>query len=173
MNDILQTIFQRRSIRKYQEKPVEREKLEKLLQAAMAAPSAMNGKPWEFVVITDPATMAQFRQLLKYGNYNAPAAIAVCANLSKATYRDSKAYWVQDCSAAVENILIAAVGLGLGTVWVAIYPRAARIRRVRQILNLPEYVTPLALVYVGYPITPKEPRTQYDPERVHWEHYRN
>lgn len=173
MSDILQAIFQRRSIRKYQERTVEREKLDQLLRAAMAAPSAGNGRPWEFVVVTDPATMAQFRQSLKYGNHNAPAAIAVCANLAKATYRNSKAYWVQDCSAAVENILIAAVGLGLGTVWIGIYPRAARIRRLRQLLNLPEHVTPLALVYVGYPETPKEPRTQYDPERVHWERYRS
>lgn len=171
MNPILEAIFRRRSIRKYTEQPVEAEKLDLLLQAAMAAPSAMNCKPWEFVVVTDPDKLAQFRKRLIFGNRNAPAAIVVCGNPSRSTNPTARLFWEQDCSAAVENILIAAVGLGLGTVWVGVHPVAEFKRVVREVVGLPRHVTPLALVYVGYPAEEKPPRTQYDPERVHLDTY--
>ena len=171
MNPTLETIFRRRSIRKYTDQSVEPEKLELLLKAAMAAPSAMNCKPWEFVVITEPETLAQFRKRLIFGNRNAPAAIVVCGNPSLSTNPAARLCWVQDCSAATENILIAAVSLGLGTVWVGIHPVAEFVRIVREIAGLPRTITPLGLIYIGYPAEEKPARTQYEEKRVHMEKY--
>src|SRR5512135_1525664 len=114
MNPALEAIFRRRSIRRYTEQPVEDEKLELLLQAAMAAPSAMNCKPLEFIVVTDPEKLSQFRTRLLFGNRNAPAAIVVCGNPGLSTNPAARMFWVQDGSAATENIMIAAVSLGLG-----------------------------------------------------------
>jgi len=167
----IDTIFARRSIRKYQEQPVEPEKLELLLQAAMAAPSAMNFKPWEFVVITDDGTLSKIRSALRFGKYNAPAAIVVCGNIS--TFKNPKAsrFWVQDCSAATENILLSAVDLGLGTVWLGVHPIHNYIKRISELLGLPDHVIPLNVIYVGYPAEEKPARSQYDPKRVHWEKY--
>ncbi|MCB2210063.1 nitroreductase family protein [bacterium] len=167
----INTIYARRSIRKYQDKPVEREKLETLLKAAMAAPSAMNNRPWEFVVATAPERMDAIRNALMFGKHNAPAAIAVCANLSILKNPIAKKFWVQDCSAASENILLAAVSLGLGTVWLGVHPVKINSKRIAKVLELPQNITPLNVICVGYPAEEKEPRTQYDPARVHWERY--
>ena len=171
MNPIIEAIFQRRSIRKYTEQAVEAEKLDLLLQAGMAAPSAMNCKPWEFIVVTQPETMAQFRKRLTFGDRNAPAAIAVCANPGLSANPAARLFWQQDCSAAVQNIMIAAVSLSLGTVWIGIHPVKTFVQTVRKILKIPRGVTPLCLVYVGYPLEPKAARTQYDENRVFRETY--
>jgi nitroreductase len=171
MENILDIIFKRRSIRAYQNKEVSRETLKFLLQAAMAAPSANNSQPWEFIAITEKNLMDMFRGKLKYGNYNAPAAIAVLANLKIAQNDSSIRYWVQDCSAAVENILIAAAGLGLGTVWIGSYPKEDVMKIERDILGIPESIIPLALIYVGYPAEELPARTQYEESRVHWQKY--
>ena len=171
MPDIMDTIYSRRSIRKYQEQKVEKEKLELLLKAAMAAPSASNNQPWEFVVLTNEDAMEKLRQGLEYGHYNAPAAIIVCDNPKVGRAPKSERFWVQDCSAATENILIAAAGLGLGTVWIAAYPKPEVIELVSRVAALPENVTPLNVIYVGYPAEQKDPRTQYEAGRVHWETY--
>ncbi|MBN2388845.1 MAG: nitroreductase family protein [Anaerolineales bacterium] len=171
MNPILATIFRRRSIRHYRDQPVEAEKLDLLLQAGMAAPSAMNCKPWEFVVVTDPERLAQFRKRLIFGNRNAPVAIVVCGNPRLSPNPAARLFWVQDCSAAAENILIAAVSLGLGTVWVGVHPVGEFVRIVRQVTGLPRHVTPLGLIYVGYPDEEKPARTQYDAKRVHRDTY--
>ncbi len=168
---IIDTIYARRSIRNYQEKPVEKEKLETLLKAAMAAPSAMNIKPWEFVVVTDPKTIDSIRSSLMFGKHNAPAAIVVCGNTSFFEHPKAADFWVQDCSAATENILLAAVALGLGTVWLGVHPIHNFKKRISKILDLPKNVEPLNVIYVGYPAEEKKPRTQYDPDRVHWEKY--
>jgi nitroreductase len=171
MNPIIETIFQRRSIRKYTDQQVEPEKLDILLKVGMAAPSAMNCKPWEFVVITDPEKLSQFRSRLIFGNRNAPAAIVVCGNPSLSLNPAARLFWVQDCSLAGENILIAAESLGLGTVWVGVHPVGGFVRVVREIAGLPKRVTPLGLIYVGYPMEDKPARTQYDERRVHWQKY--
>ncbi len=168
---VLEAIFNRRSIRRYTDQPVEAEKLDLLLQAAMAAPTAMNCKPWEFVVVTDPERLAEFRKRLVFGNRNAPAAIIVCGNPGLSKNPAARLFWLQDCSAATQNILIAAVGLGLGTVWVGVHPVAEFVRKVREIAGLPRHVTPLALIYVGYPAETKASRTQYEKNRIHWQEY--
>jgi len=168
---IIDTIYARRSIRQYQAKPVEKEKLTTLLKAAMAAPSAMNLKPWEFIVVTAPEMMDSIRASLMFGKHNAPAAIVVCGNTSFIKYPKASKFWVQDCSAATENILLAAVALGLGTVWLGVHPIHNFKKRISEILELPKNVEPLNIIYVGYPAEEKNPRTQYDPNRVHWEKY--
>ena len=137
----------------------------------MAAPTAMNLKPWAFVVLTDPEKLAQCRKRLAFGNRNAPAAILVCGNPGVSSNPAAKHFWVQDCSAAIENILLAAVGLGLATVWIGIHPVGRFERTMRDIARLPDDIIPLGLIYVGYADEAKESRTQYDPERVHWQEY--
>ncbi|MEM5774140.1 MAG: nitroreductase family protein, partial [Anaerolineaceae bacterium] len=142
-----------------------------LLKAGTAAPSACNNKPWEFVAVDDPAVMEQFHTRMKFGPYNAPAAIAVCYNPQVGGRAACNAFWQQDCAAATENILIAAVGLGLGTVWLGAYPADDAAAVVKEILHLPEEVIPMCLIYVGYPAEEKEPRTQYDEKIIHWQRY--
>ena len=171
MENVLDLIFKRRSVRIFSKKTVEKETLTNLLQAAMAAPSASNSRPWEFIAISDPDTLEELRKSLKYGKYNAPAAIVVCANLDLAQNESALRFWVQDCSAATENILIAAAGMDLGTVWIGSYPKEDVMQIEREILGIPDNVTPLSLVYVGYPAEEPQPRTQYDAQRVHWDQY--
>src|SRR5512136_562492 len=162
MNPTLKTIFSRRSIRKYTDQPVEPENLDLLLQAGMAAPSAMNCRPWEFIVVTDPEKLAQFRSRLIFGNRNAAAVIVVCGNPGLSSNPAARLFWVQDCSAAAENMRLAAVGLGLGTVWIGVHPVAGFVKTVREIMALPKKVTPLCIIYVAYPESQKPARTQYD-----------
>ncbi len=171
MTEIIDYIFKRRSIRSYTDQPVEEHTLTILLQAAMAAPSAVNSQPWEFVVVTDPAVLDRLRQRIQFGQYNAQAIIAVCGSQAVANNDAGRTYWIQDCSAALENILIAAAGLGLGSVWVGVYPEEGKIQTVRQVLHIPDTVTPLGLVYLGYPAENQPPRTQYDEQKVHWQQY--
>jgi nitroreductase len=171
MHPLLEIIFNRRSIRKYTDQPVEPEKIDLLLRAAMAAPTAMNCKPWEFVVVTDAEKMAQFRKRLIFGNRNAPVAIVVCGNPSLSTNPAGRLFWVQDCSLAGENIMIAAAGLDLGSVWIGVHPVTEFVRVVRQVIDLPKHVTPLGLIYIGYPAEEKPARSQFDEKRVHLQHY--
>jgi len=171
MTDILDTIFRRRSIREYQEQPVPREILVDLLKAAMAAPSAANHRPWEFVILTEPEGVAQLKEVLPYAKFNAPAIIVVSGRPEQGYSESGGNYWVQDCSAAIENMLIAAEGMGLGTVWTGIYPIQSRVNDVRRVLGIPETAVPLAAVLVGYPAEEKPARTQYNEARVHWERY--
>lgn len=168
---VMDYILARRSIRAYTEQSVEVDKIELLLQAAMAAPSACNSQPWEFVVVTEPEVLAELRSKLMAARYQAPLAIAVCGNPERANSTAARQHWPQDCSAAMENLLIAAAGLGLGAVWIGVHPAPSVIAPVSRILNIPEGVTPLGIAYVGYPAEQKAPRTQYDPYRVHWQRY--
>ncbi len=167
MNDTaFQAILARRSIRKYTDEPVSAEQIRRLLEAAMAAPSANNGQPWHFVVVTERPTLSRLAELHPYGKmlFQAPLCIAVCGE-------PENAYWVQDCSAATENILIAAAELGLGSVWLGVHPRADREHNVRDVLGMPPHLTPLCLISIGHPAERKEPRTQYQESRVHRERW--
>lgn len=168
MTDLIDVIYSRRSIRKYKDTPVSKEILETLLKAAMSAPTATNAQPWEFVVITDPETLAELRRSTPFARINAPAAISVLGSERMQRNKTGDKFWVQDCSAATENILLAATALGLGTVWVGIHPITLFTRPVARILNLPQGVKPLNLIFVGYPDEIKEPRTQYETRRVQW-----
>lgn len=169
--EVMDYIFQRRSIRKYLDKDVKEDDLVLLLKAAMAAPTAANRQPWEFIVVTNSEKMVELRSTLREGQYNARAAIVVCGNLKLAFSNKDKEIWVQDCSAAVENILIAAAGIGLGSVWIGLYPQINKCKPVCKILNIPDHVIPMSVVYIGYPDECKEPRTQYNEKRVYWQEY--
>ena len=168
MEDTLTVIMKRRSIRKFTDQPVEKEKIIQLLEAAMAAPSAMNAQPWEFVVITEKSVMDKFRRALMFAKMNAPAAICVLGSSRMQKGKVGDKFWVQDCSAATQNILLAPTALGLGSIWVGVHPVTIFSRQVSHILNLPKGVTPLNLIYIGYPAETKEPRTQYEEARVQW-----
>lgn len=171
MEESLNYIFRRRSSRKFLDKPVEPEKLELLVKAGMAAPSAMNGQPWEFVILTDPDRLEGLREILPYGKFKTRAAIAVCGNPLSHLNPSSELFWVQDCSAATENILLAAHELELGACWIGVHPIPFLKQAVHKFLGLPRNVKPLCIIYLGYPEFFKNPRTQYDPSKVHWEKY--
>ncbi len=171
LNPTLEAIFRRRSIRRFTNQPVDDATLKMLLQAGMAAPSAVNSQPWEFVVVTDLDMLALLRSKLPFARQNAPAAIVVLGSPERAHNTAGRLFWEQDCSAAMENMLIAAVGLGLGAVWVGIHPIAPFVRAVRRSLDIPEEVTPLGMMHVGHPAEEKPARTQYDDYKVYWQRY--
>jgi nitroreductase len=163
--DIFDAIYARRSIRAYQERDVEREKIEKLLKAAMAAPSACNLQPWEFIVVTEKDLLKQLKGTLGEGNYNAPVAMVICGNPTNIPWDGDG--WMQDCSAAVENMMIAAPTLGLGSVWIGGFDSDA----LTALLNIPAHVHPMCVVLFGYPAQEKTPRTKYNEEAVFWQTY--
>lgn len=166
----LDYIFRRRSIRRYKDKEVSKEQLEMLIKAAMAAPTACNNQPWEFIAVKEKETMNKLRNNMVMGKYNAPAAIVVCGNMKLAS-GGLKNHWDQDCSAAMENILLAATSMGLGSVWIGVHPVKGFMDSVRDIFDVPDYVIPLGIAYIGYADEIKEPRTQYNEKRVYWEKY--
>lgn len=159
--DILEAIYKRRSIRKYQDKKVGREILIELVKAGAAAPSAMNRQPWHFIIIDDDKDMEGLRKVMKLGRYNAPAAIIVCGNMKKTVPVVAKDFWIEDCSAAMQNILNAALHFGLGTVWLGAYPVGLIVKALSGYLGLPRHIVPLGVAYVGYPDQEHEPRTQF------------
>ncbi len=165
LQDVLQN---RRSIRKYTEEPVSKEDIDLLMHAAMSGPSACNKTPWEFYVITDEAVLEKLRNASRYSKIYAPLAIVVCGSLSRALPSQLAPYWIQDCSAATENILLAATDLGLGTVWCGIHPQKRAEERVREALGLTEKQIPLNIIYVGHPDQVQEPRDQYKETYIHY-----
>ena len=164
---VFDAIYARRSIRAYQEgREVEQEKIMNLLKAAMAAPSACNIQPWEFVVVTDKETTSSIKQSIpQFGNYNAPLIIVVCSYAKYIPWENDEG--LVDCSAAIENMLIAATAMQLGSVWIGGFDRAA----IRSILDIPEHVVPAGVIYFGYPAEHPEPRTKYVEEAVYWQKY--
>ena len=165
LQDVLQS---RRSIRKYTEEPVSKEDIDLLMHAAMSGPSACNKTPWEFYVITDETVLEKLRNASRYSKIYAPLAIVVCGSLSRALPSQLAPYWIQDCSAATENILLAATDLGLGTVWCGIHPQKRAEERVREALGLTEKQIPLNIIYVGHPDQVQEPRDQYKETYIHY-----
>jgi nitroreductase len=162
----MKAILERRSIRKYTNEPVSEEDVKDLLRAAMAAPSAHNEQPWKFIVVNDRQLLTAIAKVHPYGQMlnEAPLAVIVCGDLEK---EQAKGYWVQDCSAATENILIAAQDKGLGAVWTGIYPMEDRVEDIRRIFGIPENVIPLNVIVVGHPAEKKEPADRYEEKRVH------
>jgi nitroreductase len=156
-------IFSRRSIRAYTDEPVSQDDVQSLLEAGMAAPSSTNLKPWHFVVVTDRDLLLALAEAHPYGKMlaRAPLAIAVCGDPAVS------GAWVVDCSAATENILIAAAGLGLGGVWLGCHGAPERVEAVRTILGIPDTIGVLSLLSIGHPAETKPARTQFDPARVH------
>ncbi len=163
---ILNAIYARRSIRKFvQDKPVERAKLETLLKAAMAAPSACNIQPWDFIIIEDKESIRAIQEgIAQYAGYNPSVVLVICGSNEFIPW---KGYGIVDCACAMENIMIAAPALGLGTVCIGGFDRG----KVKAQLEIPENIEAVGMLYVGYPDEEKPPRTKYLEEAVHWEKY--
>lgn len=164
--DELEAIFARRSIRKYTSDPVADTDINQLLEAAMAAPSGGNRKPWHFIIIKDRVTLNNLAENHPYGKmlYEAPLCIAVCGDPSLTPL--PRNFVPQDCSAATMNILHAAVALGLGAVWIGL-ALDEHFDMARKYLGIPENIVPHNLIAIGHPAEQKEPRTQYDEMRIH------
>jgi nitroreductase len=164
--ETLESIFTRRSIRKYTDRPVPEDLVTELLRAAMAAPSAGNEQAWQFIVIRDRALLNAIPKFHPYSAMlkHASVAILVCGDLTLEKY---KGYWVQDCSAATQNLLLAATAKGLGAVWTGVYPLEDRVAGMRKLLNLPEHVIPLSLVPIGFPAEQPAKIDRFNAERVH------
>ncbi len=166
--DAMETIMTRTSIRSFTNRTVSADTVEMLLRAGMAAPTAVNKQPWHFVVIDDPAVMDSLggngRQSQMWKE--ATLAIAVCGDLNKAMEGPGQPYWIQDCSAATQNILLAAHALGLGAVWTGCYPIEERVANVSRVLNLPENLIPLCVIVMGYPNEQPAPKDKWKPENV-------
>lgn len=167
-SDAIATMYQRRNIRTYLDTMVARDTIMILLKAAMAAPTAVNCQAWEFIVIDNGDKLSNMKKECIFARYNAPVAIIVCGNMAF-TLRGP--LWIQDCSAATENMLIAATSVGLGSLWIGIYPVQYRVRVIQKIFKIPEHVIPFGLVYLGYPAEEGSPRTSYDERRIYWQEY--
>lgn len=172
-NPTLATIYERKSVRSFTGEPVSREMLTELVKAGMAAPTARNRQPWQFVVISEKPAMLSLAEKLPYAKMlaSAGAAIIVCGDLEIARAGDTEGMWMLDCSAATQNILLAAESMGLGAVWTAAFPYADRIAAVNEVIKLPAYVVPLCVIPVGRPTGIDRPKDKWKPERLHWEQF--
>ena len=166
-NAAIENIMTRTSIRQYKDQPVEQEKIDIMLKAAMAAPTAVNLQPWHFIVITDKETIGM---LAGRQPTNAPLLIALCGDTDKTMMPDGKTklpdFWEQDVSAATENLLLAAHALGLGAVWTGCYPAMDRVEEVSKVLNCPKNIIPVAVVRVGYPDEAPKPKNKFKEENI-------
>lgn len=170
-------LFSRSSVRRFTEEAVDDASVELLLRAAMAAPSSMNLQPWHFIVVRDASLKQELHRCLPYAKMLQAGSIGVvvCGDVSlyervnRMDKEDNTLYWVQDCSAASENLLLAAHAIGLGAVWTGIYPLESRIEPLRRLLHLPPHIVPLNLIVVGHPLSRPQPKDKWDPQKVHYE----
>ena len=170
MNPSLNFIFNRRSVRKYEGREIPADMFTDLFEAAMAAPSAVARDPWHFLLITERKMLDTIVKILPNGQMlrQAPAAVIVCGDINKA-HANEVSYMLQDLSAAVENLLLAATALGLGSCWLGMHPRQDRIDGIRSLFSLPANIIPMCTIALGWPAENPEPRTRFNPERVHLE----
>lgn len=168
----LELILGRRSIRVYRPGEIDEPTIQTLLEAAMAAPSAVAKDPWRFVVVRSRATLTAMTQILPNGQMLATAAvgIVVCGEIEAAHDRQLS-YLLQDCAAGIENLLLAAHGLGLGACWLGIHPREQRVEKIASLLGIPAGIIPVAAIALGWPGETKEPRTRFHAARVHRERW--
>lgn len=170
-NPTLKVIHSRKSVRHYINRKVAKEDLLMLVKAGMAAPTAVDRRPWAFIIVTDKAKLEELEMGLPYTKMltKAGAGIIVCGVMEKALPGEGKEFWIQDCSAATENILLAAESMSLGAVWTAAYPSQERMGHVRKVLDIPENIVPLNVIPVGYSLGDEKPKDKFDPANVHWE----
>lgn len=172
-------ILTRVTVRKFTDEPVGDEDLRLLLQAAMAAPSSMNLQPWHFIVVRDETVKQCLKDCLPYAKMinKGCTGIVVCGDVSlyehinKVDKEDNTLYWVQDCSAASENLLLAAHAIGLGAVWTGIYPLESRMKKLCELLSIPAHVVPLNLILVGHPVNIPLPKKKWDEKKLHYDKY--
>lgn len=166
--NVIDAILTRRSIRKFTGQVISGDQLDLLLKCGFQAPSAYNLQPWHFVVVKEKENLEKIADIHPYAKMlpQAGCGIIVCGDITR---EKKEGYLVEDCSAAIENILLAAHGTGLGAVWCGIYPDTERARAFSEILNLPENIIPVGLIAVGYPDEEKPPQERFDPAKVHYE----
>jgi nitroreductase len=164
----MDNILTRRSIRKFRSNNVSDEDIKKILRAAMSAPSASNRQPWDFIIIKDRKTLDAIPEFHPYTKMarEASVAIVVCGNTNRA---DDREFWVQDCAAATQNILLAANSLGLGSVWCGVYPVKDLTEKFQKLLNLPPEIYPVSFIPIGYPNEEKPPSDRFDENKIHYE----
>ena len=165
---VLDNIATRTSIRDYEARPVEKEKIEKMLRAAMAAPTAMNKQPWHFVVVDQRNVLDALAGANPYAKMlkKAPLAIVVCGNTDKMIEGGGRDFWIQDASAATENLLLAAHAIGLGAVWTGAYPSEERCISISKVLSLSDNLVPLNMIVVGYPAEQPQPEQKFKEENI-------
>lgn len=165
---VLDNIATRTSVRDYEARPVEKEKIEKMLRAAMAAPTAMNKQPWHFVVVDQRNVLDALAGVNPYAKMlkKAPLAIVVCGNTDKMIEGGGRDFWIQDASAATENLLLAAHAMGLGAVWTGAYPSEERCISISKVLSLSDNLVPLNMIVVGYPAEQPQPKQKFKEENV-------
>lgn len=173
---VLENIMTRTSVRAYEkDKPIEKEKVEKLLRAGMAAPTAVNKQPWHFMVLDDRNAIDAYAAVNpnKEKMEQSPLIIVVCGDMTKAMEGEARQFWIQDTSAATENILLAAHAMGLGAVWTALYPSQERVDAAKQVLELPDQIIPLCSVVIGYPAETPEPKDKWQESNVSYNKFGN
>lgn len=165
---VLDNIATRTSVRDYEARPVEKEKIEKMLRAAMAAPTAMNKQPWHFVVVDQRNVLDALAGTNPYAKMlkKAPLAIVVCGNTDKMIEGGGRDFWIQDASAATENLLLAAHAMGLGAVWTGAYPSEERCISISKVLSLSDNLVPLNMIVVGYPAEHPQPKQKFKEENI-------
>lgn len=167
---VMNNIMTRASVRGFIEKPVEQEKIDLMLRAAMAAPTDKNRQPWHFVVLNTPESIAQYAGEGRHAERmkKTPLVIVVCADTTRMQQGEVRDIWVQDLSASTENLLLAVHALDLGAVWTTIYPLATRVQNVQQRLHLPANLIPMCAVRIGYPNPerPAQPKDKWDEKKV-------
>ncbi len=168
MENLLDLMYDRRSVREFSEDPVTDEQVEAMLKAAMAAPSAQDLQPWHFVVVRKRKTLDKLAEVHKYAYMleKAPLAVVVCGD-----QETSEQHWVEDTCVATQNLLLAATALGLGGVWISLYPKKKHQKYARELLDIPEKIGVLCALALGHPAEQKRARTRYDEERVHHEEW--
>lgn len=166
-------IMTRVSVRAYTAEGVSEIQIEKMLRAAMAAPSALNKQPWHFIVVTEQVQLDALAEVTPNARMaaGAPLAIVVCGDMSKVAEGMARDFWIQDCSAATQNILLEAHALGLGAVWTGTWPSLERCAAVAQVLDIPEGIVPFATVVIGHPAGENKPKDKWNPDNVSWEKY--
>jgi nitroreductase len=170
---VLQNIFNRKSVRSFNKnKQIPKPMLEEIVKAGMSAPSAMDLRPWQFIVVTGRAKLDKLSENLPYAKMllKSTAAIIVCGDTDVKSGGDNPhCFWLEDCSAATENILLAVEAMGLGAVWTATYPYGDRMDWTIKCLELPKNILPLCVIPIGYPDLETQPKDKYDPKKIHWE----
>jgi nitroreductase len=170
-NTVIKNIMTRTSVRKYTNEQVSKADIETMLRAGMAAPTAVNKQPWHFVVVTDKVKLKELAGNRGRLIEQCAVAIMVCGNMDKAMQGKAQEYWIQDCSAATENILLAANALGLGAVWTGVYPMDDRVANVSQAVKLPATIVPLCVIAIGHPAESPTPKDKWKPENVSYNEF--
>ncbi|QSH41679.1 nitroreductase family protein [Lentisphaerota bacterium ZTH] len=170
MDSKLDFIFKRRSVRKFTDEPVSATQLNSLLEAAMAAPSAVAKDPWRFIIVRDRKNLIAISEFLSNGSFlsSAGCGIVVCGDINEA-HSNSLSYMIQDCSAAIENILLAVTALNLGACWLGVHPREDRMENISGFCKLPSHIIPIGVIAIGHPAKQPEPRTRYNPDYINQE----